>query len=76
MAVLIYFRIETIDFVKFMISFVKSNKKSKTKINQNLIVASLPIFFIGGLAYVTGFAEILRNIHFIGLATIVFGLAL
>jgi len=76
MAVLIYFRIETLDFVKFMISFVKSNKKSKTKINQNLIVASLPIFFIGGLAYVTGFAEILRNIHFIGLATIVFGLAL
>ena len=44
--------------------------------NQNLIVASLPIIFIGGLAYISGFAEIFRNLHFIGLSTIVFGLAL
>ncbi len=31
---------------------------------------------IGGLAYMSGFAEIFRDLHFIGLSTIVFGLAL
>ena len=76
MAVLIYFRTEALNFFKFMMPFLKSNKISKTKMNQNLIVASLPIIFIGGLAYISGFAEMFRNLHFIGLSTIVFGLAL
>lgn len=76
MAVLIYFRTEALNFFKFMMPFLTSNKISKTKMNQNLIVASLPIIFIGGLAYMSGFAEIFRDLHFIGLSTIVFGLAL
>ena len=76
MAVLIYFRTEALNFFKFMVPLFSSNKIGKSKINQNLIVASLPIIFIGGIAYIFGFAEILRNLHFIGLSTIVFGLAL
>ena len=76
MAVLIYFRMEALSFFKFVMPFYLSKKVSKTKINQNLIIASLPIIFIGGLAYILGFAEIVRNLHLIGLSTIVFGLAL
>ena len=76
MAVLIYFRTEVLNFFKFMVPSFSSNKISKKKMNQNLIVASLPIIFIGGLAYISGFAEIFRNLHVIGLSTIVFGLAL
>ena len=73
LAVLIYFRTEALNFFQFIIPFFPSGKISKTRINQNLIVASLPIIFIGGLAFMSGFAEILRNLHFIGLSTIVFG---
>ncbi len=76
MAVLIYFRTEALNFFKYMLPFPKSSRISRAKMNQNLIVASLPIIFIGGLAYLSGFAEILRDLHFIGLSTIVFGLAL
>ena len=76
MAVLIYFRIEALNFFKFMLSPFLTNLIFKTKLNQSLIIASLPIILIGGLAYISGFAEIFRNLHFIGLSTIVFGLAL
>ncbi len=76
MAVLIYFRIETLNFIKFIMPFSSPKKTAQKNINQNLIIASLPIIFIGGITYISGFAELLRNLHFIGLSTIVFGLAL
>tara|TARA_B100000401_G_C52711638_1_gene674102 strand:- start:291 stop:1088 length:798 start_codon:yes stop_codon:yes gene_type:complete len=76
LAVLIYFRTEALNFFQFIIPFFPSGKMSKTRINQNLIVASLPIIFIGGLAFMSGFAQILRDLQVIGLSTIVFGLAL
>ena len=63
MAVLIYFRTEALNFFKFIMPFFSSNKISKTKINQNLIVASLPIIFIGGLAYMSGFALYFADIR-------------
>lgn len=75
-AVIIYFRIESLSFIKFTRSLFRSNSVSKTKINQNIIIASLPIVLIGGLTYVTGLAEIFRNLNFVGLATIFFGLVL
>ena len=75
-AVLFYFSKET-KILLFNSHRIFSNKSDQnTLFTKHIAVATIPIVIVGGLLFMLGFAEILRNLQVIALATILFGVLL
>ena len=75
-AVIIYFRRETCDFIRYLLTPINNQNSNNKEFNNGLVIASVPIVLVGGIAFATGYADILRNLQVIGLSTIIFGLLL
>jgi undecaprenyl-diphosphatase len=75
-AVIIYFRNDIKVLVFLILPFSIKLSKDEKNLAFCLIVGTLPVVIVGGLLFLTGYADILRNIKIVGLATIIFGLLL
>ena len=76
LAVIIYFRNDIKVLVFLLLPFSIKLSKDEKNLAFCLIVGTLPVVIIGGLLFLTGYADILRNLKVVGLATIIFGLLL
>ena len=76
LAVVIYFRKELIDYIQAIPSLFRLNTTAAAQDLKKLILATLPIIFVGGLVFLFGISDVLRNLSIIGIATIFFGLLL
>ena len=76
LAVIIYFRNDIKVLVFLLLPFSIKLSKDEKNLAFCLIVGTLPVVIVGGLLFLTGYADILRNIKIVGLATIIFGLLL
>jgi len=76
LAVVIYFRKELIDYIQAIPSLFRLNTTAAAQDLKKLILATLPIIFVGGLVFLFGISNVLRNLSIIGIATIFFGLLL
>ena len=76
LAVIIYFRNDIKVLVFLLLPFSIKLTKDEKNLAFCLIVGTLPVVIVGGLLFLTGYADILRNIKIVGLATIIFGLLL
>jgi len=76
LAVIIYFRNDIKVLVFLLLPFSIKLSKDEKNLAFCLIVGTLPVVIVGGLLFLTGYADILRNLKVVGLATILFGLLL
>ncbi|MBI1393230.1 MAG: undecaprenyl-diphosphatase [Alphaproteobacteria bacterium] len=76
LAVLVYFRSETLMLVRGGLDAVSFRPSDDRKLFLQVAAASVPIIIIGGLVAATGAIDALRNPYVIGVASIVFGVAL
>ena len=76
LAVIIFFRNDIKVLVFLLLPFSIELSKDEKNLAFCLIVGTLPVVIVGGLLFLTGYADILRNIKIVGLATIIFGLLL
>ena len=72
LAVVIYFRSD----VLLILNDVRTPLHNGQNLAIQILVATIPIVIIGGFIFVTGLANIFRNIQVIALATIIFGIIL
>tara|TARA_B100001564_G_C20474169_1_gene594037 strand:- start:63 stop:854 length:792 start_codon:yes stop_codon:yes gene_type:complete len=72
LAVIVYFRS---DILLIMNGLIDSKSKGRNTAIQ-IFIASVPIIILGGLAFMTGIVEYIRNIQVIALSTIIFGIVL
>ena len=75
-AVCLYFNREILDILKGLFGLTSNEKNENELLSLNVILSSIPIIVIGGIIFLTGFADKLRNIEIIALSTIVFALLL
>ena len=75
-AVVIYFRSELSTIIKVSPNLLSKNKDEGVVLGQNLLIATIPIVIVGAFLFLSGIADLLRNIQIIALATIVFGILL
>ena len=75
-AVLLYFNKES-KILLFNANSIFTNRSDENALfTKHTIFATIPIVIIGGLLFVFGIADILRNLQVIALATILFGVLL
>ena len=75
-AVCLYFKREILDILKGLPGLINKEKTEKELLSLNVILSSVPIILIGGIIFLTGLADKLRNIEIIASSTIVFALLL
>ena len=75
-AVLLYFRKESKILLLNSHSVFTNRSDKNALFTKHTIFATVPIVIIGGLLFVFGIADILRNLQVIALATILFGVLL
>ena len=75
-AVCLYFKREILDILKGLPGLISNEKNENELLSSNVILSSIPIIVIGGIIFLTGLADKLRNIEIIALSTIVFALLL
>ena len=75
-AVVIYFWSELSTIIKVSPNLLSKNKDEGVVLGQNLLIATIPIVIVGAFLFLSGIADLLRNIQIIALATIVFGILL
>ena len=75
-AVCLYFNKEILKILKGLPGLLSKEKNENELLSLNVILSSVPIIFIGGIIFLTGLADKLRNIEIIALSTIVFALLL
>ena len=75
-AVLLYFSKESRILLLNAHSVFTNRSDENTLFTKHILFATIPIVIIGGLLFVFGIADILRNLQVIALATILFGVFL
>tara|TARA_B100001121_G_C18554604_1_gene557269 strand:- start:282 stop:947 length:666 start_codon:yes stop_codon:yes gene_type:complete len=75
-AVCLYFKREILDILKGLPGLINKEKNENELFCLNVFLSSIPIIFIGGIVFLTGLADKLRNLEIIALSTIVFALLL
>ena len=75
-AVCLYFNREILDILKGLPGLISKEKNENELLSLNVILSSIPIIVIGGIIFLTGLADKLRNIEIIAFSTIVFALFL
>ena len=77
LAVIVYFRVESAAAVRGLGHLARGRSgTSEAHLARNLILATVPLVFAGGLVVVMDWSDSLRNIRVIGWAMIIFGLLL
>lgn len=76
LAVIFYFKKEVFDYFMAIPKLFSSDSNQETRNLKNLIIATIPIVFVGGLIFLLDLTYLLRNFQVIGLATIFFGILL
>ena len=76
LAVIFYFKKEVFDYFMAIPKLFSSDSNQETRNLKNLIVATIPIVFVGGLIFLLDLTHLLRNFQVIGFATIFFGILL
>ena len=74
-AVLFYFSKET-KILLLNAHGIFSNKTDEQIFTKHITLAAIPIVIVGGLLFLLGIADILRNLQMIALSTIIFGILL
>ena len=75
-AVLLYFSKESRILLLNTHSVFTNRSDENALFTKNILFATVPIVIVGGLLFVFGIADILRNLQVISLATILFGVLL
>ena len=75
-AVCLYFNREILDILKGLPGLINKKKSENELLCLNVILSSIPIIIIGGIIFLSGLTDKLRNIEIIALSTIVFALLL
>ena len=75
-AVLLYFSKESKIILLNAHSVFSNRSDENTLFTKHILFATVPIVIVGGLLFVFGIADILRNLQVIALATILFGVLL
>ena len=75
-AVLVYFSKESKILLLNAHNVFTDKSDENTLFTKHILVATVPISIVGGLLFLFGIAEILRNLQIIALATILFGVLL
>ena len=75
-AVCLYFKNEILNILRGLPGLINEEKTENETLSLNVFLSSIPIIFIGGIIFLTGLADKLRNIEIIALSTIVFALLL
>ncbi len=75
-AVLLYFRRESKILLINTHCVFQNKPDENTLFTKHIFIATIPIVIVGGLLFLFGVAEILRNLQVIALATILFGVLL
>ena len=75
-AVCLYFKREILDIFRGLPGLTNKEKSEKELLSLNVVLSSIPIIVIGGIIFLTGLADKLRNIEIIAFSTIVFALFL
>ena len=75
-AVCFYFKREIFDILRSLPNLMNKEKSANELLSLNVILSTIPIIFLGGIIFLTGLADKLRNIEIIAFSTIVFALFL
>ena len=75
-AVIVYFKRESKILLLNSLSIFQNKSDEHAQFTKHIITATIPIVIIGGVIFLFGIADILRNIQVIALATIFFGILL
>ena len=75
-AVCLYFNREILDILRGLPGLTNKERNENELLSLNVILSSVPIVLIGGIVFLTGLVDKLRNIEIIALSTIVFALLL
>ena len=75
-AVCLYFNREILEILKGLPGLISKEKNENELLCLNVILSSIPIIIIGGIIFLSGLTDKLRNIEIIALSTIVFALLL
>ena len=75
-AVCLYFYREILDILRGLPGLLNKEKSENELLTLNVILSSIPIIFIGGIIFLSGLANKLRNIEIIAFSTILFALLL
>ena len=75
-AVLLYFSKEAKVLLLNTHNIFTNKSDENTLFTKHVLIATVPIVFVGGLLFIFGIADILRNLQVIALTTIIFGVLL